>query len=122
MTEDTDDGIGQLLEAIINLGIDNNTYVILLSDNGGQINLTSNTPLSFGKTFITEGGIRVPFVFSGPGIKKGQNSNDPIEQSNFDGAILGFRGRFTFSSHRSVVYSVANGNILCFRLVQSPIV
>lgn len=78
MTEDTDDGIGQLLAEISSLGIDNNTYVILLSDNGGQMNLTSNTPLSLGKTFITEGGIRVPFFIMGPDITSGSYNNEPI--------------------------------------------
>ena len=68
MTEDTDDGIGQLLAEITNLGLDNNTYIVLVSDNGGQINLTDNTPLSFGKTFLFEGGIRVPFIIKGPNI------------------------------------------------------
>ena len=69
MTEDTDDGVGQLLAEITNLGLDNNTYVVFVSDNGGQIgNLTDNTPLSFGKTFLYEGGLRVPFIIKGPNI------------------------------------------------------
>ena len=69
MTEDTDDGIGKLLAEITNLGLDNNTYVIFVSDNGGQSgNLTDNTPLYFGKTFLYEGGIRVPFIIKGPNI------------------------------------------------------
>lgn len=68
MTEDTDDAIGQLLAKITSLGIDDNTYVFFISDNGGQINFTDNTPLSFGKTFIYEGGIRVPFIVKGPNI------------------------------------------------------
>ncbi len=78
MTEDTDDGIGQLLDEITNLGIDNNTYVIFISDNGGPMNLTDNAPLSFGKTFIYEGGIRVPFIIKGPGISPNTYNTEPV--------------------------------------------
>ncbi|MEM7373466.1 MAG: sulfatase-like hydrolase/transferase [Bacteroidota bacterium] len=68
MTEDTDTGIGQLLASISNLGLDSNTYVMLISDNGGQMNVTNNAPLHRGKTFIYEGGIRVPMFIKGPGV------------------------------------------------------
>lgn len=78
MTEDTDTGIGQLLAGITNLGIDSNTYVIIVSDNGGQLNSTSNAPLSWGKTFITEGGIRVPFMIKGPNIAANSRSDEAI--------------------------------------------
>jgi arylsulfatase A len=78
MTEDTDDGIGQLLAEISNLGLDDNTYIILVSDNGGQINLTDNTPLSFGKTFLFEGGIRVPFIIKGPNITSNSYATEAV--------------------------------------------
>ena len=78
MTEDTDDGIGLLLAEITSLGIDNNTYVILISDNGGQQNLTSNLPLSLGKTFISEGGIRVPFIIKGPNITANSYNREAV--------------------------------------------
>ena len=78
MTEDTDDGIGQLLAEITNLGLDSNTYIILISDNGGQINLTDNTPLSFGKTFLFEGGIRVPFIIKGPNITSDSYNTEAV--------------------------------------------
>ncbi len=78
MTEDTDDGVGLLLQALTNLGIDDNTYVFYLSDNGGQMNLTDNAPLNFGKTFIFEGGIRVPFIVCGPGISAKTYSSEPV--------------------------------------------
>jgi arylsulfatase A len=69
MTEDSDDAVGQLIAEITRLGLDSNTYVIFISDNGGQHgNKTDNTPLAFGKTFLYEGGIRVPFIIKGPNI------------------------------------------------------
>ena len=78
MTEDTDDGIGQLLAEISNLGLDNNTYIIFVSDNGGQMNLTDNTPLALGKTFISEGGIRVPFIIKGPNITSNSYATEAV--------------------------------------------
>ena len=78
MTEDTDDGIGLLLDELTNLGLDSNTYVIFISDNGGQMNFTDNSPLSFGKTFILEGGIRVPFIIKGPNIAQNSYNNQAI--------------------------------------------
>ena len=78
MTEDTDDGIGQLLAEISNLGLDHNTYIIFVSDNGGQINLTDNTPLALGKTFISEGGIRVPFIIKGPNITSNSYATEAV--------------------------------------------
>ena len=79
MTEDTDDGIGKLLAEITNLGLDNNTYIIFVSDNGGQSgNLTDNTPLYFGKTFLYEGGIRVPFIIKGPKISSNSYNTEAV--------------------------------------------
>ena len=78
MTEDTDDGIALLLDEITSLGLDETTYVIFVSDNGGQLNLTDNFPLSFGKTFIKEGGIRVPFIVKGPNVTQNSRNSEAI--------------------------------------------
>lgn len=78
MTEDTDDGVGQLLDEISNLGLDDSTYIFFISDNGGQINLTSNAPLTYGKTFIFEGGLRIPFIVKGPNTIANEYSHEPV--------------------------------------------
>ena len=78
MTEDTDTGIGQLLNSLTTLGIDDNTYVIFMSDNGGQANVTDNSPLFRGKTFIYEGGIRVPFIIKGPNIMANSYNTEAV--------------------------------------------
>lgn len=81
MTEDMDASIGRLLEEVKKLGIEKNTYIIFLSDNGGRTDLPKhkspnlNTPLRQGKGSMYEGGIRVPFAIAGPGIKAGSFSN-----------------------------------------------
>ncbi|MEE4217832.1 MAG: sulfatase-like hydrolase/transferase [Xanthomonadales bacterium] len=80
MLKDMDDGFGQLFDKIMELGIEDHTYVIYMADNGGRptLNLSDgqsrtrrNEPLSEGKHAIYEGGIRVPFGIAGPGIEAG---------------------------------------------------
>lgn len=78
MTEDMDTGIGLLLQEITDLGLDSNTYVVFLSDNGAQNSQSSNMPLSRGKTFLFEGGIRVPFIIKGPGIAANSRSSEAV--------------------------------------------
>ena len=76
MTMDLDASLGLLLAKVHELGLDDNTYVIYLSDNGGVPNIPGakhyekslNEPLSRGKWDAMEGGLRVPFVVSGPGV------------------------------------------------------
>ena len=53
-----------------------NTYIIFTSDNGGAEGggkevYTDNAPLDQGKGSTNEGGVRVPLIIAGPGIKQG---------------------------------------------------
>jgi len=80
MTAEMDQGVGRILDALDDLGIAENTYVIFISDNGGESDtpFTSNIPLALGKTHVWEGGIRVPLFIRGPGIEAGVQSNVPV--------------------------------------------
>ncbi|MFV0589938.1 MAG: sulfatase [Draconibacterium sp.] len=63
-----DDNIGRVLDALKEQGLDKNTLIIYISDNGGSpITGALNAPLSAGKYSLWEGGIRVPMAISWPG-------------------------------------------------------
>jgi arylsulfatase A len=70
VAEDMDATVGQLLAKLDALGIAGNTYVIYTADHGSQ-GRDVNGPLTGGKGSVWEGGIRVPLVVRGPGVKAG---------------------------------------------------
>lgn len=71
MTWDFDTIVGTLLEQIDELGLAENTYVLLMFDNGGPGNprQSQNLPLARGKGTLYEGGIREPVIVRGLGIQ-----------------------------------------------------
>ncbi|WP_179375938.1 sulfatase [Winogradskyella wichelsiae] len=74
-----------------------NTYIIFTSDNGGMENahgdiVTDNYPLDKGKINAKEGGTRVPLLISGPGIKKGVESDVVVNGLDFYPTILSLLG------------------------------
>jgi len=92
MIEEMDLTVGDVLDALQEKGELDNTYIIFTSDNGGGAsekrkvngeNRRFNGPLQEGKRSIFEGGIRVPTVISGPGIKPGSQCDVPIVQWDF---------------------------------------
>ena len=78
MTEDLDYSIGLIMKKLKELNVEDNTYIIYSSDNGSvpiivprrYYEQSYNYPLSRGKWDAMEGGIRVPFIISGPNIEE----------------------------------------------------
>ena len=58
--------VGQLLDALEETGLDENTIVIFSSDNGGHPEHASNLPLRGSKWNLYEGGVRIPMIISYP--------------------------------------------------------
>ncbi|MGB0579968.1 MAG: sulfatase-like hydrolase/transferase [Limisphaerales bacterium] len=92
MIEEMDMNVGALIDALKDKGELDNTYIIFTSDNGGGhsrkekidgVMRRFNGPLQEGKRSIFEGGIRVPTVIAGPGIKPGSQCDVPIVQWDF---------------------------------------
>jgi len=76
MAEDLDGRIGAVLDKLAELNIEDNTYVILVSDNGyrhKELHVTPGLtqPLHAKKWWVWQGGIRVPMIVKGPNIKPG---------------------------------------------------
>ena len=64
--ERADQGIGRILQALKQRGLDRNTLVVYMQDNGGEW-VSRNAPLFNRKGTVWEGGIRVPAIFRWPG-------------------------------------------------------
>ena len=76
-----DDQVGRVLNHVDSLGLDDNTLIVFLSDNGGAVynGTTDNAPYRGGKLTNFEGGIKVPFMMEWKGkIKPGVKYTDPV--------------------------------------------
>ncbi len=70
MVSAVDDGVGRILDTLEEEGLDEDTIVVFLSDNGGALkkNASDNGILRDGKGSPFEGGIRVPFAMRWKGV------------------------------------------------------
>ena len=76
-----DDSTGRILAALEELGLDERTLVIFMSDNGPALRYEADGgkayPLRDGKGWVWEGGFRVPFIARWPGrIAPGVESSE----------------------------------------------
>ena len=78
MLDEVDQGLGAIMAAVKKTGQQDNTFIIFTSDNGGGLN--PNGTLRGGKANLYEGGLRVPFVVAGPGVRSGVQCDVAINQ------------------------------------------
>lgn len=97
MASDMDGRIGAVIERAQELGIAENTYFIVVGDNGyrhGELLLDEeNTqPLHAEKWWLWDGGIRVPMIVKGPGIAGGSSFKGNVVNYDFLPTIVDWAG------------------------------
>lgn len=85
MIEVLDENIGRLMASLEKNGIEKDTIVLFLSDNGGNMynvvdgtTPTNNAPLRGGKVNTYEGGVRIPFIVRWPGVTEAGHVSDAV--------------------------------------------
>lgn len=101
MVKHLDVSVGRIMQKLKDAGIDENTIVIFMSDNGGitvgsggnHEVITSNSPLSGQKANVYEGGIRVPLIISYKGKITGDKWCDiPVDCNDLFPTLLELAG------------------------------
>lgn len=83
-----DDAVGNVTNALSTTGLDRNTVLVFVSDNGGPTNLNEGTwscnfPLRGGKNTLWEGGTRVVGMVAGPGVAQGAVLQMPVHATDW---------------------------------------
>ncbi|GAA2399355.1 hypothetical protein Cme02nite_08230 [Catellatospora methionotrophica] len=92
MLEVIDDGVGAIRAKLDQLGIADNTLILLLSDNGGDGGVATSTPLRGAKATLYEGGVRVPMIAYHPAGPSGRVVDAPFSTVDFMPTLLGATG------------------------------
>ena len=96
MVRGLDNSVGKILEKLEETGLEENTLVIFISDNGGwdsrvtrDGSITDNSPLRGGKACLSEGGIRVPLIFRWKGkLDGGQWCDVPVDCTDLFATVV----------------------------------
>lgn len=97
MIDNMDNAVGRVLKKLDELGLADNTLVILTGDNGGVVSgdhySSCQFPLRGGKGRQWEGGTRVPFYIRVPGVTTaGSNCDTPVSGIDFFPTLLQLAG------------------------------
>lgn len=109
MTMPLDDGVGQLRKTLVDLEIDDKTFVLFFSDNGPAGDWPDTDDYRGRKGSVYEGGHKVPAIAWWPGtIKAGTSSDQPLISIDVMPTLLDFAnvssdGKLDGVSFREVV-------------------
>lgn len=101
LIEGMDKSLGDIMDYLSKKGIEENTIILFMSDNGGLSMVpprsgqehSHNLPLKAGKGSVYEGGIRVPMIVKWPGVvPPGSVANQPVIIEDFFPSILEMAG------------------------------
>ena len=101
MIKSMDESVAAIRQNLIDNEIEDNTIIIFTSDNGGLSTKeivgtrelsTSSKPLRGGKTWLYEGGIRLPLIIYGPDYRSGVVEDTPVVGTDFFPAFLEMAG------------------------------
>lgn len=87
--------IGQIVKALEDTGVLENTFIFVTSDNGPQMDSwpdSGNTPFKGAKTTAWEGGVRVPGIAYWKGVIKPRESDDIFDLMDLFNTSLAFAG------------------------------
>ena len=104
MLESMDKSLGDFMALIRRLGIEDNTIIIFMSDNGQPSTSPKNEPLRGHKISPYEGGIRVPMIVDIPGMTKaGSECHQPVIIEDIFPTILSLAGAGSFKVDDTVL-------------------
>ncbi|MFP3937373.1 MAG: sulfatase [Phycisphaerae bacterium] len=97
MVQTVDTNIGRLLDVLSAEGLTDDTVVMFFSDNGGLATAegspTCNAPLSEGKGWMYDGGVREPLIVRAPGLTRADSiCRTPITSTDFYPTMLELAG------------------------------
>jgi arylsulfatase A-like enzyme len=99
MIHHMDEGIGRVMQALRQAGVERDTLVVFTSDNGGE-RYSDNWPLVGGKMDLTEGGIRVPWIAHWPAlIAPGGSSEQHCLSMDWSATMLAAAGVAADAAH-----------------------
>ena len=105
MIHSLDQSVGRIMQRLEDRGLADRSLIVFVSDNGGHIGeyngrrVTTNTPLRSGKGSLYEGGIRVPLLIAGAGVKtSGHTCSEPVYIADLFPTILELTGQKVDSS------------------------
>jgi len=111
LIEGMDKSLGDIMKFLKTKGIEKNTIIIFMSDNGGLslssirggTKHTQNLPLRAGKGSLYEGGIREPMLVKWPGVvRPGTISDQYLQIQDFYPTILEMAGVKKHTTHQTL--------------------